>query len=301
MKVLGAAVLGILLTWGLLHLSAGKKKEPPFSENRKSDGPPVFLSQEKKVDLLIINSLFSLKGSLDTWGYTVHSSPSYEMALSNLRYPPPGLIVGDISGKGEQSMNFLKLLRWIDPFHSIKVIFLDGHPDFDRKLLSLLYGADEYMALPFDSSELKFQIGRLLNDHRPIPPQAMKKLEGLAWPNSCNGHQSSIDEQFLDKVYQAIIAHYEDENFDVSELAEIVNQSRSNLFRKIKEITGQTPNHLIRQARIIKSLHLLQANAGTISEIAYSSGFSSLSYFSKVFTSSCGISPSTFMESYRHA
>ena len=63
------------------------------------------------------------------------------------------------------------------------------------------------------------------------------------------------------------------ENFGVTELAESVALSRSQLFRKIKAIANLTPNEFMRSFRLHRAMDMLQQQSGTIAEIAYSVGF----------------------------
>jgi methylphosphotriester-DNA--protein-cysteine methyltransferase len=53
--------------------------------------------------------------------------------------------------------------------------------------------------------------------------------------------------------------------------------------RKIKSLTGYTPNELLRIIRLQQAPLLLQTSGLNISEIAYETGFTSPAYFTKCF------------------
>ena len=72
--------------------------------------------------------------------------------------------------------------------------------------------------------------------------------------------------------------------------------SKSQASRKIKSLTGMTPNQLIQEARLQKALNNMSQNNKTISEIAYESGFNSPTYFTRVFKKRFGISPTNFVK-----
>jgi AraC-like DNA-binding protein len=78
----------------------------------------------------------------------------------------------------------------------------------------------------------------------------------------------------------------------VEHLAGEAGMSRSQLHRKLTALTGQTPTEFIRYMRLHRAMDLLRKGAGTISEIAYSVGFSGVSYFSKCFQEQFGTLPS---------
>ena len=68
--------------------------------------------------------------------------------------------------------------------------------------------------------------------------------------------------------------------------------SRSQLFRKIKALTGQSPSLFIRAIRLERGKELLQTTEMSISEIAYEVGFSTPAYFSDAFLEAFGVRPS---------
>ena len=88
-----------------------------------------------------------------------------------------------------------------------------------------------------------------------------------------------------------VLENISNEQFGVSELAEIMNMSRSNLLRKIKKDTQLSASQFIRQVRLQKGLELLKQTELTISEISYQVGFGNNSYFIKCFREYYGYSP----------
>ncbi len=96
---------------------------------------------------------------------------------------------------------------------------------------------------------------------------------------------------FIDKAEAIILENISNEQFGVSELAEIMNMSRSNLLRKIKKHTQLSASQFIRQVRLIKGMEMLKQNTLNVSEISYQVGFGSTSYFIKCFREYYGYSP----------
>lgn len=102
---------------------------------------------------------------------------------------------------------------------------------------------------------------------------------------------SAHDQVFLDKLRQKIEQNMASENFGVSELAEEVGMSRSNLLRKIKKLTGQSVSQLIREVRLENAMHLLKEGSMNVSEVSDHVGFASTSYFIKCFREDYGYPP----------
>ena len=100
-----------------------------------------------------------------------------------------------------------------------------------------------------------------------------------------------MDDQFLSKIYQLIDDNLDNEHFSVEDLANEAGLSRSMLHRKLVKLTGQSTSDLIIKKRMVRARELLENDVATASEVAYRVGFSSPSYFTKVFKNYYGISP----------
>jgi AraC-like DNA-binding protein len=82
-------------------------------------------------------------------------------------------------------------------------------------------------------------------------------------------------------------------------MANMVGMSRMHLNRKIKAMTGMTPNELIRVVRLNRAAELLLTGV-SVSETADRVGFDTAAYFSKVFKEQYHVTPSEFVEKSRH-
>ncbi|MFS0491540.1 helix-turn-helix domain-containing protein [Leadbetterella byssophila] len=82
-------------------------------------------------------------------------------------------------------------------------------------------------------------------------------------------------------------------DFSVGQFAEQLNVSRSSLFSKMKEITGQTPNDFIQEVRLKKGLELLNKD-DSVNQIAFAVGFNDPSYFIKQFRKYYGVTPGQY-------
>ncbi|SEL54008.1 helix-turn-helix domain-containing protein [Parapedobacter koreensis] len=96
---------------------------------------------------------------------------------------------------------------------------------------------------------------------------------------------------FMSQIKAVIEDNLSDEQFGVSELANELHMSRSNLLRKVKHLTNLSVSQFIRQVRLEHSMSMLRTSQLTISEIAYQVGFGSTSYFIKCFREHYGYPP----------
>ena len=101
----------------------------------------------------------------------------------------------------------------------------------------------------------------------------------------------SKDEIFLNKIRDYVIRNISSEEFSLEALIHEIGYSRSQVHKKLKKITGKSLSVFVREIRLEEALKLLRAKAGTASEIAYRTGFSSPAYFNQCFNDYYGITP----------
>ena len=105
-----------------------------------------------------------------------------------------------------------------------------------------------------------------------------------------------MDEKFLTKVLAIIEEHMDDEGFSIDVLSREAGFSNMHFYRKIKALTNNSPSQFLRTIRLKRAAELLAKNSDNVSQIAYSVGFSSLSYFNKCFKEQFGVTPGQFAE-----
>jgi AraC-like DNA-binding protein len=104
---------------------------------------------------------------------------------------------------------------------------------------------------------------------------------------------SRTDEKFLDALMTALAPIIFTEQLSIANLCKIIGISQPQLYRKVTSLTGYSPNALIQEMRLRKSLRLLSTDFGNITQVAFASGFNSPSYFTKSFKKRFGISPAS--------
>lgn len=102
---------------------------------------------------------------------------------------------------------------------------------------------------------------------------------------------SNTGADFINQANALVLENVSNELFGVSELAELMHMSRSNLLRKIKKHTQLSASQFIRQVRLQKGMEMVKEDKLTISEISYQVGFGSTSYFIKCFREHYGYPP----------
>lgn len=106
------------------------------------------------------------------------------------------------------------------------------------------------------------------------------------------------EEKFLKQLMIFVEANWNDPLFNVSDFSVKMGYSKSQLNRKLKFLTGKSPNNFIKEFRLQRSLKLLYNQFGNISEVAFETGFNSPAYFSKCFSEYFGVLPSAYVRQH---
>jgi len=169
----------------------------------------------------------------------------------------------------------------------IPIIMLSAKSMNQDRIKGINAGADAYLSKPFEMSVLKSYLFRLIENRQIFinkhlnDPTRLNLLENT----------TNMDKSFMQKVLDYLNENIGKGDLNVEYLADDMYLSRSQLYRKIKAMTGLTPNGLIRKIRMEKAKQLIENGCESIGEVGYKVGFSSPSYFSRCFKSEYGVLP----------
>ncbi len=110
---------------------------------------------------------------------------------------------------------------------------------------------------------------------------------------------SLANKQFLDCCIEIVENNLANPDFNVQVLAKRSNMSYSNLYKKVRSISGMSISAFIRAIRLKKAAVLMLSTENTINEIAFEVGIHDIKYFREKFKSIYGMSPSIYIKKYR--
>jgi len=200
----------------------------------------------------------------------------------------PDIIVSDIMMPKKNGYELCNDLKTNDKTNHIPVIMLTAKGQHEHKMEGLEQGANAYLTKPFDDDELLLTIKNLIESRNNLWQHFKSKDMFLINEMDLN----SLEDRFLQEVFQIIKDNIDNENFKVDDVANGVGFSRSQLHRKLKALLDKSANQLIVEIRMNEAYRLLKSKADSVSQVAYSVGYSNLSYFTKRFKEKFGILPS---------
>lgn len=107
---------------------------------------------------------------------------------------------------------------------------------------------------------------------------------------------SSKEEQFLNRLMDATEKVWDRNEYKIKDYCKHIGVSKSQLYREIKNLTGQSPTRFIMEFRLNQAISLLKKKPGSIAEVAYKTGFNNPSYFTKCFKEKFGFLPSKLLK-----
>ena len=202
----------------------------------------------------------------------------------------PDIIISDVMMPEKDGFELCETLKEDVRTSHIPIILLTAKSDVESRLKGLKHGADDYLAKPFNEEELLVRMQNLLQLRRKLQERYQDvyaqplPLAKMAEP--------TIEDAFIQKVREILEDRMIDPGFDLDSLSSALNLSRSNLYRKIKALTGRSPAVYLRSLRLQKARQILQSSDVSVKQVAYDVGFSDPSYFSRSYTEEFGESPS---------
>ena len=199
----------------------------------------------------------------------------------------PDAIITDVMMPEMNGFDFCRIIKTDITTSHIPLLMLTAKTRIDDRIEGIGYGADAYMIKPFDMRLLKLRVSQLITSRKLIFDKYFGAISGAEE----NKNTTSIDKEFIQKVLSFINENMSDSDLSVELLAAELNLSRSQLYRKIKTLTGQTVNEFLRKIRLQRAKQLLESGSANVSEVCYKVGFSSPSYFTKCFKAHFGMLP----------
>ena len=203
----------------------------------------------------------------------------------------PDLIISDVMMDGMNGFELCKAVKENINTSHIPVVLLTAYALDEQRVTGFESGADAYIPKPFNEELLKIRVRKLLENREKLKVFFKKNLTFGEKKESL----TEIDKTLISKFRTTVEENLSDSELSVDVIGQELGMSRVQLYRKIKSLTNFAPNELVRNLRLKKAEHLIISSNKNISEIAYETGFSSPSYFSKCFKEYFNESPTDFM------
>ncbi|WP_343487000.1 ATP-binding protein [Allomuricauda sp. d1] len=223
--------------------------------------------------------------------YRVQEAINGQDGLKKTMANPPDLVITDLMMPKMDGIDLCKQLKTKVETSHIPIIMLTARAGVENRIEGLETGADDYLTKPFEAKELLVRTKNLIEQRRKLR-ELFSKSKTTVDPKEIA--VNSIDQRFLEQVLDLLEKEHSNPNFGVAQMQKELAMSKTQLHRKIKALTDETPSELLRNFRLKRAAQLLSQKADTVTQIAYQVGFNNLSYFAKCFKELYGVSPSSY-------
>lgn len=204
----------------------------------------------------------------------------------------PDVIISDVMMPLMNGYEMLSRIKNEPATCHIPVVLLTAKSRDEDRITGYDTGADLYMAKPFNPQVLRSAVNSILAKIERQKQQVVSTA-GTS-PEPVADEMSPLDRKFLARLYAYINENISNSELNVNLLGRDLGFSRTNFYRKIKALTGVTPNELLRVCRLNRAAQLLCTREYTVGEISDMTGFGTQSHFSNLFKKQFGVTPSAY-------
>ena len=256
-----------------------KQQEEANTRNSKI----LIVEDNEEVRNLLV-SIFEPIYIVDT---AVNGAEGYEKTL-NIK---PDIVLSDVVMPEISGTELCRKIKTNIETSHIPIILLTSQTASEYIIEGLKIGADDYITKPFSIKHLIIRCNNLVNSRKMLQAKFTKEINTSVEMIAT----SSLDQSLIEDSIRIINENFDNPMFNIDFLAQQVGMGRTKFFSKIKGITGLTPNEFIINTKLKAAIKILREdNNISINELAFQLGFSSTSYFIKLFKELVGMTPVSY-------
>jgi signal transduction histidine kinase/ligand-binding sensor domain-containing protein/DNA-binding response OmpR family regulator len=266
-----------------------KQNHDSVESNTEIKKPYTILIAEDNVELMdfikkLLDSQYNLLEAFD-------GNKAWDLALNGL----PDLILSDVLMPGMSGYQLCSRVKNHPELSHIPVILITAKSTLIDQVEGLEQGADAYICKPFHVDYLLLTIKNLFMNRDNLrqyysTPQ-IKLQKEIPIPVALSQH----DQKMMNKLTTILERELSNPELNVDQIGKDLGFSRTGFYRKIIGLMDISPIDFISSYRLRKATEMIQEGSATLTEISYKTGFSSYSYFSKVFKKHFGVSPKEYI------
>lgn len=232
-----------------------------------------------------------LKESLSPHYNITEAADGYS-GLARAKEELPDLIISDVMMPGMDGIEFCRMIKEDIETSHIPFLMLTAKDALASRIEGVDSGADFYFSKPLSMQLLELTIRNILNQKKKLRERYFKDH----YVEAKDLVHSSRDKEFIHRLITIIESHLTNTNMDVDYICTQMGISRTKLYQKIKNITGQSIGEFVRTIRLRKAVQFMTHRDISLTDVMYSVGIQTQSYFTKAFKKEFGKTPSQFLK-----
>ena len=256
--------------------------------------PNQSIAQGKKLKLLIIEDNQEMRAYIQSCvpvkKYTIITAVNGVEGIQKAKDLIPDLIISDVMMPLKDGFEVTETIRNHVATSHIPIILLTAKAALESRLEGLKRGADAYLTKPFSPEELTLRIGKLIEIRRLLQVRFQNHDAPKKKQNQSATYES--EDVFIIRLRKFILSHLDNTELNGDLIGKNFRISRMQLHRKLKALTNLSTTAFIESIRLEIAYDLLHKKELNVTEIAYRTGFNSLTHFSRKFKKKYQITPS---------
>lgn len=204
----------------------------------------------------------------------------------------PNVIISDVVMPDRTGIEITGIVKSNPQTAHIPLILVSANHLMEEQIAGLEAGAEMYITKPFDTNYLRTFVRHLIDRKETLKEYFSSPISAYELTVGKLTHKEH--RRFIHRILEIISNNLTDKNLSAKFIADKLNISTRQLYRKLQEIGAESPLDMIRECRLHVSEYLLLNTTLTIDEIIYKSGFSNRSPFFKAFTAKYGCTPKEY-------
>ena len=206
----------------------------------------------------------------------------------------PHLIISDIMMPGIDGISLMKQIKSDRKTAHIPFILLSAKSTPEEQTEGINAGAEAYVVKPFNIEYFRSIVERLLQRQHDLKDYYNSAISAYEFANGKFIHKEN--KTLFEKLMKTIDRNMNNPDFSAEQLAKELGLSPRHLYRRLKEITDETPANLIKEYKLSVAEKLLITSKNSIDEIMYMSGFINKGSFYKLFAQKYEMTPKKYRE-----
>ena len=226
--------------------------------------------------------------------YNIISFEKANPVFDALETIQPHLIVSDIMMPDIDGISLMKRIKSDRRTAHIPMILLSAKNTPEEQTEGISAGAEAYIVKPFNVEYLLSVVEHSLKRQKDLKDYYQSAISAYEFMDKKFIHKDH--KNLFERIIYVIDKNLTNPNFTTKELASELGLSSRHLYRKMEDITDQTPADLIKAYRLTVVEKLLITSRYSVDEIMYKAGFNNRGSFYKIFLQKFGTTPKKYRE-----
>lgn len=259
--------------------------EDAFIESKKTENIRLLIVQSEQEMATYLCQAFASE-------YTMEAYDTAGEAFTHIGRFNPNLAIVDTRLSDMDGFSFCRKVRDNPETAHIPVLLITNNPYKDIAGKVFASGAVDCIEKPFEPEILRLKVNRIIGLVESSKNKALADIK----KSNLHAINNDRDQEFMDNLIQLIEQNIDNPELNIAMMCRELAMSRTLLYNRITQLTGNSPNEFIRTIRLKTAASLLISGRYSIAEVSLMVGIDNPKYFSRIFKEYYEVSPKNYLQ-----